>query len=717
MAHQFPAQQQVHPAQMPPQHQNVGQQRQGPMTQQQLPGMSQQRGIQIPQPPQNPYANYDPQLALFTFERQKGAEGWEDVEAEQQHVNVQDLQNDVKRFQRNKGSVKRVLDEIPSTNARRLVNELVEEQNQELMNMNRTLQWTIASVNIDWKTISRSKRQLKRISVILQTGPSGYEDPQAIRAQAAMAQKPQPMHPSQPFAHQSANIAQDMPQLLRATQQPAQPMRMPQHHAQPQHGQGPPPPPPPPGMTNLPPPPPPGMNNLPPPPPGVQHLPPPPPGVHGAPPPPPPGAAHGPLRPPPHGAQQPRAIPGAFPESMHRPPMRPGQPEIEILNPQHLKSQKKSKGRHDESSSEEMDSDEWESETGDSGSDRFRVRHVEHGEFAHIGKPKRGRSRQSSRSKKSRHNRSHSKAGSRSRSHVRTEYRRRRDSDYIDPPPMGKNSPMSSKSNSPRSSRQQIPPIHIHVNNPTNQKPTRANDRVRRDSHIPSSPDYRKEKFAAEPMSRGNSWDRHSGTASFNDSSSVHTADDSVFSEPERPGHRSRHHSDIDEQTPKLRSRNLPPRQESFGHPHPSHIYGDVDPRTRRSAHPAPNDYPHDPRQREHYHVEHATIPRPGVHRRNSVQTPHSNPFDTARYPPRLPRSNTYAPDAHEPMYQRRELQYSSNRPMQESLHLDELAEAIERIKEDRRKPLGGYVRRGNEWDDRYERGMGGYDAYDHPRY
>ncbi|KAJ4359391.1 hypothetical protein N0V95_002221 [Ascochyta clinopodiicola] len=396
---------------------------------------------------------------------------------------------------------------------------------------------------------------------------------------------------------------------------------------------------------------------------------------------------------------------------MHRPAMRPGHPDVEILNSSFLKSQKKPKGRREESSSE-SDSDEWESETGDSGSDRFRVHHVEHGEFAHIGKPKRGRSRQP---KKSRHNKPHSNTRSRSRSNVRTEaHRRRRDSDLIDPPPMGRYSPMSSKNSSPRSSKQQLPPIHIHMNAPAAEKSTRANERVRRDSHN-ASPDYRKEKFTAEAMSRGNSWDRNSGTASFNDNSSVHTADDSVFSEPEHRAYRSRQPSDVTGVPTNLRSRNLPPRQESFGHPHPSHVYDDVDRRQPNRGYSPPDDYP---RNRDTYRNEHAYAMRPGLDRHNSMQVPKSNPFDTTRYPPRPTRGASYTADMHEPaMYPRREQQYLSDRPMQESLHLEELAEAIEHIKDSRRKPLGGFARRASEWDNRYERGMGGYDGYDPRRY
>lgn len=697
---QFPGQQpsqgqqQLHPAQMLPQHQNIGQQRQAPMAQQQVPGLGQQqipatgqqKAMLNPNPPQNGYANYDPQFAMFTLERQKGADGWEDVEAEQQHVSAQDLLNDVKKFQRGKNTVKRVMEDIPSTNARRLINELVEEQNQDLMAMNRTLQWTIASIDIKWTAIGRNKRQLKRISVVLKTEPSGYQNPVAVKAVAGMATKVPPVHQNPAFPqppNQGAQIAQPLrnpPNMVQPPmghpQQPAQPMR---------------PPPPPSHADQLPPPP--------PPPPGFDH------------PPPPPGAGM-PRPPPPPNNQQHRPMPGAFPGTMHRPPMRPGQPEIEVLDPSFYKNQKKSKGRPEESFSE-SDSDEWESETGDSDSDRFKVRHVEHGEFAHIGKPRRGRSRNSSHSKKSRHNKSHSKMRSRSRSHGRTEYRRHRDSGLV-PPPMGKYSPTSSKDSSPRSSKQQLPPIHIHMNAPTAEKPTRMNDRIRRDSYNASSPDRRKDKFTAEPMSRGSSWDRHSGTASFNDNSSVHTADDSVFSEPDRHGRRSRHHSDVVEQPPILRSRNLPYR-ESFGHPHPSHIYGEVEPRSRRSAYPPIDDYPHTTRQREPYYDEPVYTSRPGAHRRNSVQAPQSNPFDIARHPPRLLRSSTYGPDVHEPVYAQRESRYLTDRAAHDNIQMDELTDALEHIREQKRKPL--YGRRASEYERERMSGYGGFDMYDRRGY
>ena len=259
MAHQFMSQHQTQPAHTFP-HQNIGHQRQAPMAQQQMPTTSQQRGLQGLQGQnvtQSAFSNYDPQFALFTFEKQGSDEGWEDVEAEQQHINAQDLHSDVKKFQRSKNTVKRKMEEITSSNARRVIRELVEEQNQILMAINRTLRWTIASIDIKWKTINRTKKQLQRVSVILQTEASGYEDPITVRAAAAapIGAKLQATQQSRAIELQPHYEGLDMPQLLRnpppAAAQPAMghqqppgpPTRMPQAHGQPNFGQGPPPPP------------------------------------------------------------------------------------------------------------------------------------------------------------------------------------------------------------------------------------------------------------------------------------------------------------------------------------------------------------------------------------------------------------------------------------------------------------------------------------------
>ncbi|CAO2655426.1 Nn.00g104900.m01.CDS01 [Neocucurbitaria sp. VM-36] len=729
------------PTQLPQQHQNIGQQRQAPNGQQQIQGQGQQKVAQGQQQLQNPYANYDPQLALFTLEKPKNAKSWEDVEPEQQHVALQDLQNELNKFRRNRGSVKRALNEIPSPNCRRLINELVEDQTKQLWNFNRSLQYTIASIEVEWRSVNRRERQLKRVQVILETEPSGYQEPLPIRSGVAVtsgqdpnkAMKQNNMAQSQQFQGQPNNQPQNMGQQPRPN-----PQLQAQHMGQSQHLEQPPMrPPPPPGQGqgpmhghgNAPPPP---------PPPGGGHIPGHPGGMV-APLPPPPGG--GVMQGPPHGMQHPqiqnvnqqgRVMPGTFPEPMPMqvPGMRQGQGRpFEPMDPSFLKGQKKNRGRRDSSSSES--SEDWESTSGSSGSEPVIVMPSDYGLS---GRPERGRSRHSMKSKKPRRHRSHSKAKARSRSRSRVQEvlvdpynekssRRRRDSILVDPPPMGKYSPMSSKTNSPRSPHAELPPIHVTVNT-NNTADDRAHEherlRDRRASLNISPTGFYKDKRKLErintsqPMSRESSWDRASGTASFG-TSSVHTAEDPVFDAPmpmRRPS-LSRGHT---------RTQSYSRAQEPFHHPHPSHIYDDVvvDRRPKPRYPPQANDYPHMTQQmRDSSYFEDPAYPplRPNLpHRRNSAQVvPSSNPFATSHYPPKPVRSMSYATpaDMHESGCHYPPMRYIDDRAADqgEHVHLQDLADALEHIKDSRRvQPVlkrrgvggggGGYS--GDEWDARY---------------
>jgi hypothetical protein len=684
--------------------------------------------------------SYNPQLALFTFEKGKHAESWADVEAEQQHVAVQDLQSELTKFRRNKGSVKREMEKIPSANCRRLINELVENQNQQLFTRNKSLQWTNAMVDIDWKPINRRAQRIKRVSVILQTEPSGFNGPQSQKAgagsHAQIQIKSDAMNfPSQPHS-QNPNMGQTMRNNLHqgppnaGSMQPLdQPLRMPPDM---HHGAGPPPPPgrignmPPPAHVGLPPPPPGAIGGPPLPPPGMMgghpppQPPPPPPHFANAPPPPPPHFANAPLpmsmgppppppgaypphgvlkgsqpsnqRPPPHHQKppQPRVMPGAFP----RPTSGHGhQQVVEIVDPYVVKGQKRHKLRREESASE-TDSDEWvDSESGSSGSDRFRVHAVERSEYDLVDR--RGR-RSTTRSQKAGRHSSHSRVRSRSRSRSRSQarrsrhaqqepYRRRRDSGPIDPPPMGRHSSSSAVQRTTNTSPQ-LPPIHIHM---------MASAKERRHGSRPGS---------SQAMSREHSWDRDSGTASFHDDSSVHTADDSVFSEPVRPirtqqqrRRPSRAPSDV---ATNLRSRNLPPRQHSaHGYPHGSHGYDDDAAALRRQRNTRlADDYPH---IREQPHMD-ASVPpfgsRPAPHRRNTTQT-QLNPFETARFPPQA-RAMSYGAGAgvgmgmgvgmHDPRFPEHEHNHGHGHNHSHHLHFDGFHDELERIREreEPRKPL-----------------------------
>lgn len=710
-----------------PQHQNVGQQRQAPNGAQQIPGQGQPKGAQGQQPFQNPYANYDPQLALFTLEKPKNAKSWEDVEPERQHISLQDLQSELNKFRRNRGSVKRNLSEISSVNCRRIINELVEDETNELQKYNRTLQYRIASVEVGWRSINRRERQLKRVQVILETEPSGFQELPQMKSAAgglgnsaaqdpSKAMKQNNMGQNQQFPGQAMNNAQHPGQQQRNNQQ-----HQAQHMAQSQHLEPPMRPPPPPGQVQgqaqmagqgnppPPPPPPPGFGQ------GMGQ-----PGMV-APFPPPPGGQHGPG----HAMQHPqiqnvtpqaRAMPGAFPEQrpMSAHGMRQGRaPSFEAADAGYLQSQKsKHKARRDSSSSSSSNSD-WESDSGSSGSNGIRVLPVEHGDYGLVGRRERGRSRHSNKSGKSRRHRSQSKLRSRSRSrgprivdpYREKSSRRRRTSDLIAPPPMGKYSPVSSKSNSPRSSRAELPPIHIHMNTNSTDERSREHEQLRdrRSSGIPSPTDLFREKRkldninASLPMSRESSWSRGSDTASFG-TSSAHTANDSVFDAPVRPS-LSRGHG---------RTESYPRAQEPFHHPHPSHIYDDVD-RRPKVRYPPADDYPHSTRMRDSYFNEPSYGSRPSMSRRhNSVQIPAGNPFTSDHFPAKPTRTMSYATGMGDPTYAYPKQRFITDRADQEErFDLHEIANALEHMKESRRPPLKriGTERRspamysGDEWD------------------
>ena len=261
---------------------------------------------------------------------------------------------------------------------------------------------------------------------------------------------------------------------------------------------------------------------------------------------------------------------------------------------------------------------------------------------------------------------------------------------------MGKNSKNTSA---------QLPPIHIHMST-SNDHATSGKDQKR---HGKSS--------NSQPMSREHSWDRDSGTASFNDNSSVHTADDSVFSEPFH--HRDRAHHRHRSRTPpnvtsgagsNMRSRNLPLRQDTttantacnhnYNYPHPSHIYDDAPHQTRLP--PLADDYPHARNHHQQPYLD-STIPtpfsqnRPLPHRRN---TTHPNPFDTTRFPAPT-RAMSYAAGmgmgvgmgmvGHSPRFPNHDHDHDHAH-----LHFDEFHDELERIRE-RDGPHKALYRRGVE--------------------
>ncbi|KAI4960943.1 hypothetical protein J4E86_002570 [Alternaria arbusti] len=650
---------------VPHQHQNVSQQRQVPNGQQQSSGQqqnfgqAQQRPAQPQQQPLNPFANYDPQLASFILEKPRNATSWEDATPEQQHVALQELHSELHKFRRNHNNVKKAMNEIPSPNCRRIINELVEDQNVELAR--------IASVVNKWRSVNRRERQLVRVDIILETEPSGFQEPMQARPVVGGAGNgPQDANKNkqgQQFPNPSNNPGQNMPQQQRP---PLQQQHQ-QHPGAPNLGQHPPPPGnmnPMPGPQNPPPPPPPpGMSTqhdggrLPPPPnvgpgqhmPGVplQHLPP------------PPGQPHG----PPFGQMQ---MPGAFPDQMQFP--LNGMRHVPGLNPDHLRHQKKNHRVRRDVSGSSSDSDSWESESEDSS-----FVNIEHD---HIDADRRGRGRQrpGKRSKKTQKHRSLSKARGLSRSRSRSRARknnvdpyvakttrRHRTSDIIDDQRNGRHSPESFTTDSSRSSHNKVTPVHIHLS--TNNV---VEDRTRSGNASPVGLSNEKKKRSGKyPSSHGmaretsnSSSERGSGTESMN-TTSVHTADDGIFDTPIRRRPSFTHVHRRQKVSYGRKSPNM------FGQPHPSHIYDeDVDHRRVQKVRyhkETVDDYPHPRSPRAHMHEPESYFDDYPVHttrpslpnRRATMANPPNihNPFAQPHFPPKPVRASSYLADRHEQGY------------------------------------------------------------------
>lgn len=355
---------------MPAHSQAPGQNQMPQNPSQQRPGPNMPQKPAQGQPSQNQFS-YNPQLAIFIFEKSKNAESWDDVEPEEQHIPLPDLKNQLNKYRRKRGNVKASLDEISSATIRRLINELVEVENRKLWDLNKALQWKIASVETEWRQVNKLKRQIKRVSVLLETEASRYTESQTVRPPTAGPQgvqdpnKPKPA--GGPGMGQMNAQAQNMAQQQRAAQQ---------HAFSAAQGQQ--------FDAQLPPPPPPAGSmhanqaghhhqhhgNMHPKPPGHQNT------NGGPPPPPPPPPGHPghpqntgmpPPPPPPPGGVRPQhdQMRGAFPRHANVPVMKHGHPNIEILD---------------------YSTSESESGTDSSRSGHFHVRNVEQGEYTYVDK-------------------------------------------------------------------------------------------------------------------------------------------------------------------------------------------------------------------------------------------------------------------------------------------------------------------------------------------
>ncbi|EDU48689.1 predicted protein [Pyrenophora tritici-repentis Pt-1C-BFP] len=660
-----------------PQHQNVGQQRQA------MSGQMPSMGIPGQQKTQTQSINHHTHLASFTIEKPRNANSWEDAVPEQQHISLHELQNDLHKFRRNHGNVKKLLNDISSQNCRRIINELVVDQNMELAKYNPAIQYRIASVVNKFQELRRSLgrplRQLLRVDIILEAEPSAFQGPFAMKAGAGStvvggSQDFAKVKPPQQLPGYPTNQGQTMPQQQKMHSQyqpqpqlqapynmaPGQQSEQPrgQPHPNPGQSNGPPPPSPPP-----PPPPPPPLGAGVAGPPGMANPPPPPPPPHHP-------QQGGPAMPGHHMQNPPQAgrgMPGPAAGSMSMHPMAGNMPQhpsrggpgpaVEVINPEYRRGEK-AKARDPRNISD------WSSESDESFEDDS-----EDSGLINI-ESKRGRS----------HSRSRSRGQARKTMYTENSGRKRRESITMDERHMRSHSKNPSNGNSPQFAHaklsSQIPPnIHIHMN-----AANATEDRTRSGNVSPT--DLYNEKMKAKKLHAAHDMSRES---------SVHTAEDSIFDKNmRRPSNQTQSHT-------RRRSIFGAKPQAMFGEPHPGPIYDDVEPRLAQKARyprgPV-GDYQYTPhihsrmQEREHdsYFDEQPIYnPRPEApFRRNSMAVPPHNPYLQSNFPPKPMRSSTYAPEIHDRKYKVPQQPQIEAEPA-ELVNLREIRDALEHIQEQKK--------------------------------
>jgi hypothetical protein len=600
--------------QLPPQPQNFGQQKATPNGQQK----STQQQSQIPQ------AKYDPQLVLWSLEKQNQADSWADVKPQEQRIGLEEIQDELTKFKRSGKTVKRVLDDIKSKNCRTTINHLVEDQTHDLAKLNKSLRYVIAGILVNWVYVDRRKKDKApaRVQVILQTEPSGFQDPQFTKLGGNGAQNAygaqdgiKPLKPGMPMPQGQQHPGQ---QHLGGQHQGQQhqgfpPGPGPNMPPRPQPG----PPPPPGGHGQMPG----GGGNLPPPPP-------PPPGGHqgghpggnggGFPPPPPPGG-HLPQHRQ-HNINQ-GPMQGPFPGGP-MPGLRPGKPSIQNMGTRFAQDHNTRRTNHHSTSSSESNSG-W--ETGSSDQESLNVDSIE-GDYGYVKQGNRGRSKRSSRTKKSQGHKSHSRVRPRSVSKPRHSSRRRSGSDRTELPRSGRHSPSSSNGRSPYHSSGDER-VHGNGKRRKHHSPTRAYNKKNFDkSGLPRSRASSREsghsRSSRDSQNSRNSRGRRGSDANSSTAYSGH----SDSSQRRAHGH-SRMHSYQD----RYHGSTTPPHHERSSRQHyrsssPLHAPIHTDP--NRRDYDRTDDYPYGsspPRERAY---ETDINGRPSLpHRRNTTQGYLPNPM------------------------------------------------------------------------------------------
>ncbi|KAF9736756.1 hypothetical protein PMIN01_04535 [Paraphaeosphaeria minitans] len=602
------------------------------------------------------------QLAFFSIHKPLNASSWDDATPVHHRLSTSDIRKALAKLHQNpRNTVKNTLMNLRSDSARRLINGLVQEQNEK--ESDSTIEWLIAGIDVQKEIVKQwpsQKKVIKSIEVILKTesthdfnddpfgslplrGPFEGSGAQMIQPHRNLNEhvpgmghaQPQVMHQQPPMGAQPMQVnGRERGEIMHGRQDmpPPPPPHHVQggHHAQQPHGMLP----------------------------GAQPVG----GGVGIPPPPPPPPPHGGpfkhpqvMQPPFDPQQQPIPMAGSFSEARPAPQFIP-QPEF--FYPRVLKHQKsKPKNPSPEFQDPPMvyvvesDSDSSSSEIGS----QFSSRSVEDG-YGFVARS-RSRSRDGSQS------RGRERDGGRSRSNgrdrmpriVKVKKSHGRSRPDVELNHGGKHSP-SSKSSSPPSSASALPTqqiFNIRIDNDNDRERERKNDRGRdadagdhdgrRGSKSTPPPGFtndlysKRDKIDVHPVSRhsfvGGS---DTGSSVMDGNSSIYTSDDSVFSEPMRPRMHSRTTSEVGGGL-HLRSRNMPT---------PRHNASKQESHRRQKQHYEADDYPHRPKGSlyddyvDPHHTPSFRQP-PMAPRRHSVRL--SNPFDQ-RYPAQPSRSYTQYP-------------------------------------------------------------------------
>jgi hypothetical protein len=105
------------------------------------------------QGPLNNNTGNDSELSCWMIKKPSNSTTWADSEPARQHIPTIELKEELDRNRSRGHTIRQSLQEIPSPNARRIINELVEEQNVHLARENPSFRWGLAAISTKWRSV------------------------------------------------------------------------------------------------------------------------------------------------------------------------------------------------------------------------------------------------------------------------------------------------------------------------------------------------------------------------------------------------------------------------------------------------------------------------------------------------------------------------------------------------------------------------------------